>query len=1002
MSPATIPPAAAALSLAALLAIGDAARAEDECGPAEPGAEVRCTASGYDAQADGNIAYRPGPGDGDFSLRLEPGLSVSYDSETPDDELGRDEIEGYVPIYRSAAVLVVPGDAGYTGDIAVSSFADVTASGRFATGYLVWQFGAPGDVRLDIDGGSVTTGGDRTIGVFGSHVLSEGDLVAGLKDAAVLAEGDRARGVLLQHNGTGDIGFGVRGGSIGARGSDVNGFFAGHFDHGGLTVDLLDAAVSAEGDDASGIYIQHTGAGDIGIGSRGGSISARGNNANGFIVSHFDAGSLAVDLLDPAVSAEGDYAYGINIQHAGAGDIDLGSRGGSIGVRGNNVNGFFVGHFNAGGLAVDLLDVAVSAEGDRARGIRLQHGGAGDIGIEARGGRVDAVGMSSIGLLGLHAGTGNFAAGLQDVAVSATGDLSRGILLLQTSGPGDLAIDIEGGSVGATGDGADGILLSHQDEGRIAAQLRNVALAAEGEMSSGARFIHKGTGDIVAGFHDATVAASGSNSFGILVQHETGEGSIRIHVDGGSVRAEDPGGIGIDVGVYNPETGALSRVAGIGQDGYRRQHVIVDGEVLGGSDDGDGDAAGIWLGGGGRIAIGPRGSVGAASGTAIRVYGEGALLQVGADFDGRRAEDVFDGAIVNDDGRTAIVVNGVTLHDAMTGATGHQVPNGARDVTMAASSIIAGRSFTAADFVTGPHAPRAAIYETLPGLLLRLDGRAVPGERFRRAGSPAWVRVAGGRGSHEPERASVGASYDFDRFAVEAGRDFGLSESGTVTGSASLRHVRGSADVSAPTGGGRVEAGGFGVSLGAAWRNDADAYANGRVSITRYEADLRSSARGPLKEGANAMVRTLRVEAGRRLGFGETASLTPRAWLAHTDVSLDGFRDAVGSRVSSDGAERSDVGAGIVAGTARALDGGTRSLSLRGELGVERTLGDAETVVDVSGERLHTEAAGTRIVLGLAGTYRWDRYSLGGTVSASGAGSDDRSWAASLRFAMRF
>lgn len=246
------------------------------------------------------------------------------------------------------------------------------------------------------------------------------------------------------------------------------------------------------------------------------------------------------------------------------------------------------------------------------------------------------------------------------------------------------------------------------------------------------------------------------------------------------------------------------------------------------------------------------------------------------------------------------------------------------------------------------------------------------------------------------------AAYDFDRFAVETGVDFRLSETGDLTCPASLRRVRGSADVSAATGGGAIEAEGTGVSLGAAWRNDAGTYGDGRVSLMRYEAELRSSARGRLMEGVRATARTLRLEASRRLALSETVHLTPRAWLARTDVSVDGFRDAVGSRVSLDEAGRPNAGIGIVAGRVHAWDAGERILTLRGELGVERTPSDAETGVEVSGERLRSEATATQMKLGLGGEYRWGRYMLGGAVSASSPGSDDSVYTANLRFGMRF
>lgn len=106
--------------------------------------------------------------------------------------------------------------------------------------------------------------------------------------------------------------------------------------------------------------------------------------------------------------------------------------------------------------------------------------------------------------------------------------------------------------------------------------------------------------------------------------------------------------------------------------------------------------------------------------------------------------------------------------------------------------------------------------------------------------------------------------------------------------------------------------------------------------------------------------------------------------------------------MSLDEAGRADAGIGIVAGRVHTWDAGERVLTLRGELGAERTLGDAETGVDVSGERLRSEAAATQMKPGLGGAYRWGRYMLGGVVSASGPGSDDSVYTATVRFGMRF
>ena len=208
--------------------------------------------------------------------------------------------------------------------------------------------------------------------------------------------------------------------------------------------------------------------------------------------------------------------------------------------------------------------------------------------------------------------------------------------------------------------------------------------------------------------------------------------------------------------------------------------------------------------------------------------------------------------------------------------------------------------------------------------------------------------------------------------------------------------------MSAPTGGGKIEATGFGAAFGAYWENAAGYFASGRVSVTRYETDLRADGRGPLKEGAGATVRTLGVEAGRRFSLADDLSLMPQAWLTRSDVSMDGFRDAVGSRVSFRETARSILGLGVVTETTHSWNGGERTLDLRSRLGVELVLGDAETVADVSGERLGSEAGQTRAVLGLGAAYRWNPWTLGGEVFASGLGSDDSDYTVSLRLRTQF
>ena len=708
-------------------------------------------------------------------------------------------------------------------------------------------------------------------------------------------------------------------------------------------------------------------------------------------VQHVD-GHLNVAVQDAAINIDAPRATGVWGVHTGTGDVDIEVRDVDIELRGpGGIDGIFGFHLGTGDSDIAVRDAAIKVHGDEysngiAYGYWIEEE-AGNLSVDAQDVDIEVHGERNLdGIWGIHRGTG------------------------------EIDVDVRRAAILTNGADSGGMSFVHDGDGGIDVAARDVDIEVHGDRSVGigAGQRYEGTGDIAIDVRDAAVAVTGESVAGIRSFHMSGEGSINVRVDSGTIVAEGPGSSGILVGltgrIFGDRTGPIKAPAGgevevdssapgasPGANGNPAQSVMVNGRVRGGT----GVGAGVRLYGGGRVEIGPRGSVGADSGVAVRAEGEDAVLHVDVALDGRRPDEAIAGEIRNDDGRTTIVVNGTTLHDDRTGATGLRAPHGARDVTLALDDTIAGRAFPVADFLTS-YAPRAAVYEALPGFMLRLENREAVGKRLRRPGSPAWIRLSVGEGSYEPDRSHVGAAYDIGRFEAEAGVVFALLREGNVTGWASLRHVRGSADVSAPTGGGEIEAAGFGPSLGVSWKNAAGLYANARISLTRYKTDLRADGRGLLKAGVGTTIRSLRVEAGRRFSLADDLSLTPQAWLTRSDVSMDGFRDAVGSRVSLAETDRSIGGLGIVTETAHSWDGGARKLVLRGRLGVEGVLGDAETVADVSGERLGSEAARTRGVLGLGAAYRWNQWSLGAEVSAAGLGSDDSGYAASLRLVMQF
>ena len=720
-------------------------------------------------------------------------------------------------------------------------------------------------------------------------------------------------------------------------------------------------------------------------------------------------GHLNLDVQDSTITVDGRWGAGVASTHYGTGDMDIDVRKVEIDVGGaeGSTDGLYGLHLGDGNSDVVVRDANIKVRGDRfSNGISYGYWSkesTGDLSVDARGVHIQVHGRRYLdGIFGIHRGTG---------AIEV--DVRRADIDVVTS-------PMDSGDFGDSG----GIAFVHDGRGPIDITARDVDIKVQGDRSvgigGGQRY--QGTGDIAINVHDSTVMVTGEKVAGIRSFNFSGEGTISVEVDGGTITAEGPGSSGILVGLtgrkFPSRTGTIKAPAGVSlpslggsgdpSSSYHPQSVVVNGRVWGGSPGGEPDSqggspvvgAGVRLYGGGQVEIGPRGSVGADSGVAVRAEGEGAALRVA--FKERRPSEAIMGQIRNDDGVTTIAVNGVVLHDGM-GATGAHAPNGARDLSVKSSETVRGRVFTLTDFVSGPYAPRAAVFEALPGFVLRLDqGEDSAGKRLRIPGSPAWIKVSGGQGSYEPDHSHVGATYDFNRFETEVGVEFGLSQEQNMTGWAALRHVKGSADVAASTGGGEIDASGFGASAGASWDNTAGYYASGSVSLTRYDTDLSGDGRGALKDGVGATVRSFAVEAGRRFSLTERLSITPQAWLTRSEVSLGDFQDAVGSRVSLREAARSIAGIGVVTERSHTWDGGERTLDLRGRLGVEQVLGDAGTVVEVSGERLGSEAGRTRVVLGLGAVVHWKRWSLGGEVAASALGSDDNHYTASLRLGTRF
>ncbi len=306
------------------------------------------------------------------------------------------------------------------------------------------------------------------------------------------------------------------------------------------------------------------------------------------------------------------------------------------------------------------------------------------------------------------------------------------------------------------------------------------------------------------------------------------------------------------------------------------------------------------------------------------------------------------------------------------------------------------------------YAPRAALYEALPGFLLRLTGRGPAGAGSRPGSlsfpeSPVWVRFSGGGGTSTPDQSSVGVDYDFTRFQAELGVTLSSPApwAERLTGSLAIRHTQGSTTVASPTGGGALDAQGLGVAFGVAYQGVDGAYFNGWGLVTHYDVDVASEARGLLKRDAGVLAHAFGLETGHRVRLTAATHLTPRVWLVRSHLTMDRFTDTVDAQVALQAAEHLAGGVGLIAATQYVWDE-EQSLSLRGSLDVEQAFNDRETVVDVSGESLMSDSKNTRVLLGLGGSYHWGHFSLNSEVSVGGLDSGDQEIFGQLTLGVQF
>ncbi len=932
-------------------------------------------------------------------------------------------------------------------DINLESGSTITTVGAFANGVRARHSGSESvhNATITANGGSVTTHNHGSYGVRVEHT-GTGDAVLDLTNLTVLTEGTTeawpgltfSHGLYGVHEGTGDIDMDVTGGSIMTKGKFSYGIYGLH----------------------GSSSIQDT-VGDVDIVTGGNTITTTGDNGHGIVGYHFGTGDIDMDVAGGSITTEGKFSYGIYGLHGSSsvqdtvGDVDIVTGdGNTITTTGDNSHAIVGYHFGTEATRTISVDMggSLNVTGANAQGVRIgvvsDHDS--DPGTPAIPERVAALGddgyrRQTVTVNGpiTSAGEGVYIANGGRVIIGPRGsiDSTRGIAILATGTvaedntdpnnvieaiPPKLRVDLNLGGRRVAQVLNDGWIINDGGETTIA--VNNTVL------HDGATGV---TGNIARnGVWDVTMLADGVN----VLDYSNADPSLWTITDraanviaGRDFSASDfteacPQG---EVGFPNcmqPPPSSLPSSPPPEDVVYR-----VDTRLSAGPE----RMAGVHIEGNGEVYIGPQGSIEAASGIAILADGDAPELLVDLQLDGRRVAEVLgDDWIINDDGETTIVVNNVKLHDGQTGVVpGVSVANGAWDVTMLAdgvdvadysvadpamwtmtdraSGLITDRDFSAADFIetqrdlmepdapmlVEEYAPRAAIYEALPNVLLDLQTGALSVAHWQGPTTPTWIRLYGRHASQDFERSTVGASYDADSLTFEAGATVWHSD--VLHLRASLHHLTGSADVSSPNRGGDIDVRGKGLSVDAHWMNPGKAYLTGRISWTDYNLDLSSDTVGGLVSSLDADGYAVHVEAGHRRSWGTHRHWTPRVWLEHARVFIDGFTDTVDARASFPQEERTTMGIGVLAETVRGLSGG--EWWLHGSVDVEHTLSGARTRTTVSGERLGAEPEENNVRIGLGSVWQRGAWHYRASLSARevmGAGGND--YAGAIQVGMVF
>ena len=559
--------------------------------------------------------------------------------------------------------------------------------------------------------------------------------------------------------------------------------------------------------------------------------------------------------------------------------------------------------------------------------------------------------------------------------------------LLNRRNVGDIRVAMTGGSIAASrGDGIrayyatpnamnGAISVTIAAGSTVTGGMAGVYVANAGEMGSGATRILKQTvtvNGMVTGGTDAAVHLVGG---GRLTVGETGV--VRAGSSGVAILVNDPG----------------------------RSEIVINGLVRGGT----GGAAAVRLSGG-TVTIGVNGRVDANGATnAIQADTGGAVVTLRVEVaapsltpyrdEGDQAQRRLVGKVVG-----AVDNEVLVLSTGMDGRTGKVTT-----VTLASDGTLDLSEFEERDRDTKmrdrdttidcamAENRRCRLYNALPSALLSMNGLPSYGERMAaaRSGGGGWALVEAASGKWKASRSPTDASvsYNRSRTGVRAGVDMAVGEGGRV--GLSAHGLTGSAKMSGN--GGKAGVTGVGLGLNATAQAGDGIYVDAQLAVTQYRTKLTSQRGATLKSGAKGTGYALALETGRSMSMGGDVSVTPRAGLAWSRVSLGKFMDMDDIEVAMKNAGSFTGAVGLAVETAPA--GGP---VLFGTLDVVQEF-TTKTKTQVEDRVLEATAPATTMRVGVGGAVDLgDGAALRGSVGYETAGGGTSEFAGGLSLTARF